>query len=251
MGKPGFPSIVRHLHRTSRAAALVLACLMPASVMAADFTVSPVRIFISPGDRAIAVTITNESDQTLVMQADLYHWEQTATGEDLLELTEELFLSPPIIQLAPFARQVVRLARLTTATPPEQLTYRLIVREIPEARQADDQLEVQIALALSLPIFVTPANARSQMECDLGSVQPGAVEVICSNNGTAYAQPRGLRLESASGQILASLDTALYLLPGVTRHYLLSASTSLPGGPARLVITLDDNSDQTFSVQLD
>lgn len=60
---------------------------------AADFTVSPVRIFMAPDDRAVALTITNEGSEPLVMQADLYDWRQNVeSGEDELELTEDLFL---------------------------------------------------------------------------------------------------------------------------------------------------------------
>ena len=123
------------------------------------FSVTPVRIYMTPKDRAIAVTITNEGDEELVMQADLFLWKQKPGGQEDLTLTEDMFLSPPIIKLAPKSRQVVRLARLSNARPTEQLTYRMIVREIPEARPAKQDLQVQIALAFSLPVFITPPGA--------------------------------------------------------------------------------------------
>ena len=80
--------------------------------VAGQFSVTPVRIFMVPKDRAAAITITNESDEPLVMQADVYSWKQKADGEDDLTPSEDLFLSPPIIKLAPKARQVVRLVML-------------------------------------------------------------------------------------------------------------------------------------------
>ena len=91
------------------AALLLVAMLLAAPAWAGQFSVTPVRIFMATKDRAVAVTITNEGDEQLVMQADLYLWKQKPDGQDDLTLTEDMFLSPPIIKLAPRARQVVRL----------------------------------------------------------------------------------------------------------------------------------------------
>src|SRR5436305_14384118 len=115
---------------------------MAAPAIAGVFSVSPVRIFMSPRDRAIAVTVTNEGDDELVMQADVYTWSQKPTGEDDLALSEDLILSPPILKLAPHSRQVVRLAMLTPPAGRSQSTYRLIMREIPEARQTPKAVQL-------------------------------------------------------------------------------------------------------------
>ena len=61
--------------------------------MAGVFSVTPVRIFMTPHDRAIAVTVTNEGDDELVMQADIYTWKQKADGTDDLQLSEDLILA--------------------------------------------------------------------------------------------------------------------------------------------------------------
>jgi hypothetical protein len=46
------------------------------------FLRDPVRIFMAPRDRATAVTVTNEGDDELVMQADIYTWKQKPDGTD-------------------------------------------------------------------------------------------------------------------------------------------------------------------------
>ena len=99
---------------------------------AGQFSVTPVRMYMEPKDRALAVTVTNQDDAQLVMQADLYEWKQKPGGEDVLTTTEEIFLSPPILKMAPKSRQVVRLARVTRPQQADrEITYRMIVREIP------------------------------------------------------------------------------------------------------------------------
>src|SRR5512145_23408 len=86
----------------------LLAAAFASPAWGGNFSVNPVRIYMAPKDKAVAVTITNEGDDAMVMQADLYTWKQKANGEDELLLTEDLLLSPPIIKLAGRSRQVVR-----------------------------------------------------------------------------------------------------------------------------------------------
>ena len=204
---------------------------------------------MAPKDRAIAVTIVNEGDDELVMQADVFHWKQKPGGEDELTLTEDLFLSPPIIKLAPMARQVVRLAMLQVPKSGSQLTYRLMVREIPEAKVADKKVQVQIALAFSLPIFITPPGAIRQVVCATERATTDSIRVICENSGNAYAHPRDFVMTGLKGNKLASRDTGGYILPGIKRSFDMKRTDgAIPGGKAKLAVTMDDGATQTYDV---
>ncbi|QJR13890.1 hypothetical protein DSM104440_00680 [Usitatibacter palustris] len=218
--------------------------------LAGQFSVTPVRIYMAPRDRATAITITNEGDTELVMQADLYQWRQKAGGEDDLTLSEDLFLSPPIIKLGPRERQVVRLARVKTGAGADQLTYRMMLREIVEARPTE-KAELQVALAFSLPVFITPPTAKSKLGCVTERAATDQVKITCQNTGNAYVHPRGFVLSSASGEELASRDSGGYLLPGIKRDFdIKRAGGAIPAGPAKLVATLDDGTKSTFDVML-
>lgn len=234
---------------TTLLALLSTALALPA--WAAPFAVNPVRIYMTPRDKAVAVTITNEGEEELVMQADLYRWTQTPDGEDVLEPTEDVFLTPPIIKLAGKSRQVVRLARLRPMQQPEQLTYRMIVREIPEAKPNQEGLRVQIALAFSLPVFITPPMAKYQLDCTAERTAADTLRASCTNSGNAYAQLINLVLTGPAGEKLASRDTGGYILPSVKRSFDLNSSgNSIPAGKAQLAIKLDDGSQQTFDIML-
>ena len=213
------------------------------------FSVTPVRIYMTPKDRAIAVTITNEGDEELVMQADLFLWKQKPGGQEDLTLTEDMFLSPPIIKLAPKSRQVVRLARLSNARPTEQLTYRMIVREIPEARPAKQDMQVQIALAFSMPVFITPPGAKAKLDCTVERVSADTVKTTCENTGTGYSHPTSLLLTRNTGEKIASQESGGYILPGIKRSFELKpAQGNIPGGKAKLAAMFDDGSSQTYDV---
>ena len=220
------------------------------SACAGLFSVTPVRVFMAPKDRATAITIVNEGDDELVMQADVYVWRQKDGGEDDLELSEDLILSPPIVKLAPKSRQVVRLAMVRPpASPRQELTYRMLVREIPEAKPAGKNVQLQIALAFSLPVFITPPGARRQLECGLERSAPDSVRVMCENRGSAYAQPREFILATSAGEKLATRDSGGYILPGVKRTFdVKRAEGALAAGKAKLVVNLDDGTSQTFDV---
>jgi fimbrial chaperone protein len=227
------------------------AALAAGPAWAGLFSVTPVRIFMVPKDRAIAVTITNEGDEELVMQADIYTWKQKANGEDDLVLTEDLILAPPIIKLAPRTRQVVRLAKLKPDASPNQQTYRLIVREVPEAKPAEKAVQLQIALAFSMPVFITPPGAKAQLGCTAERAAPDAVRAICENTGNAYAQPREFILSNSAGEKLAARDSGGYLLPAVKRSFdIKRAEGRIPAGKATLAVTLDNGTTQSFDVTI-
>jgi fimbrial chaperone protein len=238
--------------KTSTIAALLaalIAALFFSTAFAGQFSVTPVRIFMAPKERAAAITITNESDDPLVMQADVYTWKQKPDGEDDLTPSEDLFLSPPIIKLAPRARQVVRLAVLKPMASPEQLTYRMIIREIPEAQAPDKNVAVQIALAFSLPVFITPPEAKRALACSLERSAPDAARATCENPGKSYVQPRDFALVTAAGDKLASRDSGGYILAGNKRAFeLKGVNGTLRSGNAKLVVSLDDGTSQSFDV---
>lgn len=220
------------------------------SVFAGTFSVTPVRIFMEPRDRATAITITNEGDEELVMQADLYEWKQKPDGEDDLKLTEDMFLSPPIIKMAPKSRQVVRLARLVPTQSANQITYRMIVREIPEAKPVKD-VQVQLALAFSMPVFITPPGAKAKLGCSVERMAANSVNAVCENTGNAYSHPVALVLNNAAGDKIADNQSGGYLLPGITRRFSLQRKDgAIPAGAAKLAVTLDDGTTETYAVTI-
>jgi fimbrial chaperone protein len=215
---------------------------------AGTFSVTPVRIFLQPRDRATAITFTNDGTTEIVLQADLYDWLQKSNGEDDLKLAEDVIISPPIIKLAPGAKQVVRLARLSMAPSEAQQTYRLIAREIPEIAAAKQGISVQIALALSMPVFITPKDAKPKVSCDAVKIHAGSIVFACKNNGNSHAQVRNARV-MRDGNELTQIDNGGYYLAGVQRDLTLPIG-KVTAGALTLELALDDGSAPSYSLQL-
>lgn len=226
---------------------------LPAAARAGQFSVSPVRIYMGARERATAIALTNEGDTELVMQADIYEWRQLADGRDELALSEDMVLSSPVLKLAPRSRQVLRLALLKPRLQGREQTFRLIVRELPEAQPSEDALKLRIAMAFSLPVFVTSPQARRDMQCAIERGQGAGVRAVCENQGTAYAQPVDFVLQGSDGQALASSQNGGYLLPGIQRRFDLSVPSGrqVPSGRAQLVVRQDNGQVQTFAVTLE
>jgi fimbrial chaperone protein len=209
------------------------------------FSITPVRIYMAPKDRAVAVTITNEGDSEIALQSDIFVWSQKPDGTDELVLTEDMILSPPILKLAPKARQVVRLALLKPRDASRQMTYRMVMREVPEALAANrNAVEVPIALALSMPVFITPPVAKAEVSCELVRTESRAdakiaaqtLQAFCANAGSAYAQVREVVLQQG-GKQLARFEGGSYILPGARKAITLKATQAPAAGADDIIFT--------------
>ena len=113
------------------------------------------------------------------------------------------------------------------------------------------ELKLQIALAFSLPVFITPPGAKRQLSCGVERVAPDTINALCENKGNAYAQPVSFKLLSAAGEQIASRDTGGYLLADIKRSFpIKSEGARIPAGRGNLRVTLDDGAVQNFDVTL-
>jgi fimbrial chaperone protein len=241
---------MRILKRTFLLWGLFLLYCCSSVVWSANLGVAPVRIFMGPKDRAIAITLTNNGDSDIALQADIYTWNQNSEGKDVLDLSDDLILSPPIFKLAPHTSQTVRLALLMPMDLSRQMTYRLIVTAVPEAIAAPSaNFEVPMGLALSLPIFITPPLAKRELNCALLRDDEMLVTAHCDNSGTAYAQIREMTL-LIKDEVQANMKTPSYLLPGAKKPYLLKSEKTIPTGAATLRIVYDAGKDEDLQLTI-
>ena len=229
----------------------ILGVCWAAPASAGNFSVTPVRIYMAAKEKATAITVTNEGAEALLMQADIFEWKQSPDGKDLLTLTEDMILSPPILKMAPKSRQVVRLISLIGPVKDLQRTYRMIVREIPEAKLNKADLQLQIAYAFSIPIFITPPEATAKLDCTLARVAPDTAKAVCQNTGTAVAHPTAFHISNSALENLASQDSGAYILPGAQRSFDLKRKEgTIPPGKTRLVVSMSDGTSQSYDTTL-
>ena len=143
---------VRIISYLGLVAAVALAMSAPRSQAAGGMlSVSPITMEFGAGKRAIAVEIANPGDEPTNVQLRMFNWRTDAAG-DHYDPTQDIGFSPPIFELAPKARQLVRLVLLTPPDVKHERAYRLFVDQLPKP----DAVGVQMPIRMVLPVFIAP-----------------------------------------------------------------------------------------------
>jgi fimbrial chaperone protein len=191
----------------SALAAAVFAVGTPAA-QGASLQVSPTSVTLPASQNAGGLTLTNTGDVPLRGQVRVFRWRQS-DGEDRLEPTRDLIVSPPMLRLSPGQRQLVRVIRPGPAPVGEEAGYRLIVDELPDATPPDDDRR-------GLPPAPELHARRAQAD--------GRAVLELRNAGRQHAQIADLQYVGADGRRHAiAPGLSGYVLPGQTHRWPLPA----------------------------
>jgi fimbrial chaperone protein len=207
--------------------AVVLSFALSAGAAAGQvLTVLPVNVFLAPGQKAATMTVTNRGTSETAIQIRPYAWNQ-ADGNDQLEATHKLEVSPPIASIAPGASQLVRLI-LRDVPGDREVTYRVLLDQLPSTSEVG---VVQVVFRLSIPVFSQPANrGHRQLQFHIER-ESGQLYLVGRNDGLCHEAIRDIALYTADGTRLAPDNGASpYILPGATRRWriVVPSSMSLP-----------------------
>lgn len=226
----------------SRLAAVLAALLLTTSLAAASgLQVSPVSLSLQPHQSAEGLWLSNTGDGTVHAQVRVYRWTQDG-GADQLTPSRGLIVSPPMLQIAPGDRQLIRVIR--PGAPPSgngatEQAYRVIVDELPI--EATNRKGLQFVLRYSLPVFVEAAGsapAQPQLHWTLRRESERAVLEV-SNSGDLHAQLAELEFVDAAGRRTAVHGGLLgYVLAGAQMRWILKppASVFATGGTFQVMI---------------
>ena len=243
------------LRKWSSAAALSLCqavwamqVLFPTPSQAGSFQVSPVGVQLAPRERAAALHLSNTGDQTLTLRAEVMQWSQGADGQDWLEPSNDLVLSPPVIVLPPGARQVVRLARLVPPQADQTRSYRLIIREVtPQDLATPESGQIPVLLGMSLPVLLTPPQPMRKVACEPQSMHASGMTLVCTNEGNVVTRVLRVELGPPSAPVARYLG-ATYWLPGSRHRVDLRSTDPLANGPHPVTVWFDDDQTTSFNV---
>jgi fimbrial chaperone protein len=231
------------------AVALTAVLVTAGSAAASTLGVSPVRVELSPSVGTAVLTVRNQEDTSVVVQARPAAWSQT-DDHDQLDDTHDVLVTPPLFTLPPNGQQVLRVALLRKPDPARELAYRVVLSEVPPAA-SPDRSELRVALRITLPVFVTPAvHAAADLSWRHVWLPDGTLDIQAQNRGTAHLQI--LSFEAQSGENAHDTlhaDTARYLLPDTTAHWRLAAGPAVDRTAHVLIHGHSDAGD--FSVSSD
>ena len=104
------------------------------------------------------LTLETDNKEGVAVQARVFRWSQ-ADGEDKLEKTEDVVISPPVLTVRGGAPSTLRLVRVAKAAVSGEETYRVLIDEIPDRKNLQAGT-VALVVRQSLPVFFDGTDAR-------------------------------------------------------------------------------------------
>lgn len=193
---------------------------------AADFSVSPVRVELSDEHNVQALRVQNNGKETASIQLELLEWRHPE-GTDKHTPTSELLATPPIFTVPPGESQIVRVGLRRAPHQSHELSYRLLLEEIPPPLQ-DNYQGLRVALRLSIPVFVQPSRGTPYAELQW-SAEPGddgIVLLTAVNVGRRHGKVSDLRVNFPDGRVLHPKNGSPYVLPGARRTWQVRSITN-------------------------
>jgi len=244
------------MHRRSKTffrllcAATCVAGAAPA--LASSFNISPIRVELASGRRTEALTLRNADEAPVVVQVHVVAWSQR-DGVDQFDATHEMLVTPPVLQLPGNGEQIVRVALRGQPDRSQELAYRVVFEEVPQAAPAGFT-GLRVALRLSVPIFIAPTagKAHADLSWELHALPGGQLEVAATNHGSAHSQVTDFEVQSSGAAADAGPPalhgmTGKYVLPGSRVSWVLKAQPSAGQG----TYTIHGHSDQgDFSAEV-
>ena len=212
--------------------------------VASGLQVSPISLSLQARETASGLTLSNTGNDMVHAQVRVYQWLQDEKGDQLTP-SRGLLASPPMIELKPGEKQLIRMIR--AKAPPQgtsaiEAAYRVMVNELP-IKSATQKTGLQFALSYSLPVFVQPVGVTKtspQLQWST-HLQPDGKEVKLrvSNTGNGHAQLAGLSFINTAGTS-TDINPGLlgYVLPGATMNWTLKIppSTLTAGGKFKVML---------------
>jgi fimbrial chaperone protein len=214
-------TMVRFLSEKLFLAAFVLIGL-PNFVHAGSFSVSPLRIELSKSESTRIINLQNLESRPVTVQLYVMAWSHK-DGNDQYTPTRDVIVTPQVFHLRANGLQIIRAGLLRKPDVNEELSYRLFMEEIPEPPTADFK-GVQLALKISLPIFVAPEKASPPSLNFYTEIQEdGKIKIKIVNASQIHTQIQKLAIfsQEKDQKSIAAYEKSLYILPGQERHILL------------------------------
>ncbi len=228
-------AISGHALRCASLALLVVALLcagtLPAPAAArapGAVLIWPVHPVIEADRRAGALWLENPGKTPVALQVRIYAWAQRE-GRNLYAEQGDVVATPPVVTIAPGAKQLVRLTRLGAPPPRYETAYRIIVDEIPApaAAAAPPGAAIAFRMRYSLPLFVRGAGSAAAAGGDPATprlvwrrvVQGGEAFAEIRNAGERHARLTDVAIANGARRVPLAEGLLGYVLAGETMRW--------------------------------
>ncbi len=125
---------------------------------AQSLRVSPVTIELPAGAGSAVFTLETDSKEDVAVQARVFRWSQSG-GEDKLDKTGDVVISPPVLKVHNGTPSTLRLVRVAKTPVSSEETYRVLIDQIPDRKKLQAG-SVALQVRQSVPIFFAGIDAH-------------------------------------------------------------------------------------------
>lgn len=221
----------------------MLAVLVPLrAAQRSALVIWPIDPVLESGQTAAALWLENRGASRLTLQIRVLGWQAANYDEVFVEVQDQVIASPPIAEVDPGARQLVRLVRTIPASAGREQAFRVLIDELPgpeSQRPSPAPLALGVALRLrySLPLFVYGDGLSADRRPDQGGpYRPRAAApalrwtivddastrwLHVRNGGDGHARLSGVHVTARAGETPLAVGLLGYVLPGGERRWAL------------------------------
>ena len=200
---------------------------------AAAVVLWPIDPTIAAGQTATALWVENRGTQPVTLQVRSLGWSQSG-GEDQYAAQDEVVTSPPIANVAPGQRQLVRVIRRGAGTQPAEHSYRLLIDELPPpldpAKPTEASAQLAVQMRYSIPLFTYDGTIAATPTLQAHAVVvDGKRYAEIRNVSQRHARLLDLRIQQGAKTLTVNAGLMGYVLPGATMRWPLPEGAPVNG----------------------
>jgi fimbrial chaperone protein len=200
---------------------MVAPLLAPHAATAANFTVTPTEVNLSPSATSALVTVRNSGKLPLRFEITLVSWSEDEHGKMTLNPSSDVTFFPKLVELSPGASRNIRIGINPGTARDVELSFRLFVEELPD-QSAPAANTVALRTKVGIPVFVRPAKPVRTAVIDGVSVENGKVLTRIRNTGNLHVSVDSISVKGAGASAAPTFTKegpGWYVLPGATRIF--------------------------------
>lgn len=220
---------------TAGAVALASPAMAQQGTGPANLSLAPVLVELPAGTPGATVRLGNVGPRPVPVQLRLFGWSQADGTDETYAAASDVVVTPSILELAPRAVQILRIARTGPPAGSGERAFRLVIDQLPDRSQTD-ATGANVRLRIVAPVFLdTPAGAAPRLTWTIDRAR-----LTVANAGNRRAQLSTVTIVSADGTRTEIKNAApAYALAGSRREWALPAGACVPAG-GRLVAMVDE-----------
>lgn len=201
---------------------LFLGCCILATAHAAALEIAPIRLNLSAKQAVTSFVVTNRSDVSTIVQIEPKLWIHQ-NGQEKLEDTRDLLISPPMITIPANSSQTVRVGLRRPPDPHTELSYRIFLQEVAVQKPKGEGLN--ILLRIGFPVYVAPIQAvRENLNWQIKSLPDKQYQLALKNQGNVHVLINELKLAPEKGSpVYEKKNLAVYVPPGELETWTFSS----------------------------